>query len=207
MTRDDLIEKVVAFVPYNEQEAADRQEMIHFLLNEPTSFSRDNTRAHMTVSAWVVNRDRSRVLMAYHKIYDSWAWLGGHADGCEDLPRVAIKEAMEESGLTEVSLVSEDILSLEILPVAGHVKKGAYVSSHLHMNVTFLLEADDEAPLRVCEDENEAVDWIPNELIPEKSTEAWVTERIYRKLMARVATLSSGCVHLNKWKEHHAGLQ
>ena len=97
----------------------------------------------MTASAWVVNKDRSKILLAYHNIYDSWAWLGGHADGEKDLLKVALKEVAEESGVKNIKPVSEDILSVEILTVDGHEKKGVYVPSHLHLNVTYLIEADD----------------------------------------------------------------
>lgn len=53
----------------------------------------------MTASAWVVNKDRSKVLMIYHNIYNSWSWLGGHADGETDLLAVAIREVREEAGI------------------------------------------------------------------------------------------------------------
>ena len=68
--------------------------------------------------------------MAYHNIYRSWAWLGGHADGDEDVRRVIKKEIQEESGLTEVKFLSDELFSLEILTVDGHEKRGEYVSSH-----------------------------------------------------------------------------
>ena len=125
------------------------------------------------------------VLMAYHKLYDSWAWLGGHADGDYDLAAVAEREAREETGLQDVTLVSGDILSLEILTVNGHEKKGAYVPSHLHLNCTYLLEADPHAPIRAKADENSQVGWIPFDEIPKKSTEVWFVKRIYAKLTER----------------------
>ena len=92
--------------------------------------------------------------MAYHNLYDSWSWLGGHADGDRDLLAVSMREVREESGLTAVRPVSPHIYSLEILTVDGHEKRGAYVSSHLHLNVTYLLEADPAAPVRRKPDEN-----------------------------------------------------
>ena len=85
--------------------------------------TRDNRNAHITVSAWIMDRDRKKVLMAYHNLYQSWAWLGGHADGDADLKAVALKEIREESGLESVRFVTEDIFSLEILTVDGHEKR------------------------------------------------------------------------------------
>ena len=120
--------------------------------------------------------------MAYHNIYNSWSWLGGHADGETDLLKVALREAREESGLRNVRPVSEDIYSLESLTVDGHIKKGKYVSSHLHLNVTFLLEADEEDSLSVKPDENSGVAWFGLEEAIEASTEEWFRENVYAKL-------------------------
>ena len=60
----------------------------------------------------------------------------------------------EEAGISNVYPVSEEIFSLESLTVDGHVKKGKYVSSHLHLNVTYLLEADPKENVSVKADEN-----------------------------------------------------
>ena len=185
MMKEKLIRQVEAYIPFNEQEAADKATLLS-LLRENTDISRrDNLAAHLTASAWVVNPERNKVLMAYHNLYNSWAWLGGHADGNFDLAAVAEKEAREESGLTDVKLVSDDILSLEILTVDGHEKKGKYVPSHLHLNVTFLLEADPHAPIRGKEDENSQVGWIDFSDIGSKSAERWFVERIYSKLCTK----------------------
>ena len=182
MMKETLIRQIEKYTPFNEQEATDKATLLN-LLSDATDLSRrDNLMAHLTASAWVVNPERNKVLMAYHNLYNSWAWLGGHADGNFDLAAVAEKEAREESGLTDVKLVSDDILSLEILTVDGHEKKRKYVPSHLHLNVTYLLEADPNAPIRIKEDENSQVGWIDFDDIVNKSTEPWFVERIYSKL-------------------------
>ena len=73
-------------------------------------------------------------------------------------------------------------MSLEVLTVDGHEKKGKYVPSHLHLNCTYLLEADPNAPICIKEDENSQVGWIDFDEIGSKSTEPWFIERIYSKL-------------------------
>ena len=143
----------------------------------------------MTASAWVTNERRDRILMAYHKIYDSWAWLGGHADGERDLLAAAMREVREESGVVHVRPVMEDIFSLEVLTVDGHEKRGRYVSSHLHLNVTYLLIADDTDTLTVKPDENSGVRWFTPDGAVEASSEPWYRERIYKKLNAKLAAL------------------
>ena len=113
---------------------------------------------------------------------DKWIGVGGKFEEGESPDRCLLREVQEESGLTEVRPVSEEIYSLEILSVSGHWKKGCYIPSHLHLNVTYLLEANPTAPLRHRPGENSAVAWIAVEDIPNKSTEAWFVERIYPKL-------------------------
>lgn len=180
--RMDTIEALERYTPWNEQEARDRAEFLRRLKSGESLYGRENVSGHITASAWVVSPDRKQVLMAYHNLYGSWAWLGGHADGERDLLSVALREVREESGLTCVRPVSTDIYSVEILTAAGHEKKGAYVSSHLHLNVTYLLEADPAEPVRCKPDENSRVGWFPLEEAVAASAEPWFRERIYGKL-------------------------
>lgn len=184
----NLREKLRTFRPHNLQEAADCAEILRQLDNNEALYHRESP-AHLTASAWVVSPDRTQVLMAYHNLYNSWAWLGGHADGDTDLLSAATREVQEESGLEDVRPVSEDIFSVEILSVNGHEKKGLYVPSHLHLNVTFLLEADPAAPIRSKADENSRVAWFSPEDAVEASTEPWFRQRIYPKLNEKVRLL------------------
>ena len=181
-----LLEQLERYEPYNEQEARDRALLLRALREEADVFTRENDRMHMTASAWVTNEAHDGVLMAYHNIYDSWAWLGGHADGDHDLLAVALREAQEESGLSTVRAVSPELFSVEILTVDGHEKRGHYVPSHLHLNVTYLLEADPALPIRCKPDENSRVGWFGLDEAVAASSEPWFRERIYSKLNAKL---------------------
>lgn len=178
----DIIAALAAYRPWNGQEARDRAELLRRLKNGEALYGRENLSAHLTASAWVVSPDRTQVLLAYHNLYDSWAWLGGHADGDRDLLGVTLREVREESGLTDLRPVTEDIYSLEILAVSGHEKHGEYIPSHLHLNLTFLLEADPTLPVRCKPDENSRVAWFALKDAIAASSEPWFRERIYAKL-------------------------
>lgn len=182
----DLVREIENFKPFNEQEEKDKSEILRYISQVDNVLVRDNKNAHITVSAWLLDETHKYVLMAYHNIYKSWAWLGGHADGNGDLKEVVLKEVEEESGLGNVRFIKDDIFSLEILTVSGHEKKGEYVSSHLHLNITYLLEADKAENIRIKEDENSKIGWIDLNKINEYSTEAWFIERIYNKLNSKV---------------------
>lgn len=183
---EKLRKEIETYLPFNEQEEQDQRQFLRLLEHMPDLLTRENDVAHITVSAWIVNLDRTKVLMAYHNIYQSWAWLGGHADGNPDVRQVIRKEIEEESGLTDIRFLTDDIFSLESLTVDGHEKRGTYISSHLHLNLTFLLEADEHLPLRIKPDENSQIGWINISEIAEKSTEKWFVDRIYFKLCQKV---------------------
>ena len=182
-----LEEELERYRPWNEQEDRDRAELLRRLRSGEDLYTRDNAAGHLTASAWVVSPDRRQVLMAYHNIYGSWSWLGGHADGDRDLLAAAVREVREESGLTAVRPVTPSIYSVEILTVDGHEKRGVYVSSHLHLNVTYLLEADPADPVRCKPDENSRVGWFGLEEAVAASSEPWFRERVYQKLNAKLA--------------------
>ena len=181
-----LIRSIRGYQPWNEQEERDRDLILYHLERTPDVFTRENRTAHMTASSWIVDHSLTKVLMVYHNIYDSWSWTGGHADGETDLLSVALREAREETGIHHVRAICPDIYSLEILTVDGHEKRGRYVSSHLHLNLTYLLEADDHDLLSRKADENSAVAWFPLEDAIRASSEPWFRARIYPKLNAKL---------------------
>lgn len=183
-----LIDDIRAYRPVNEQEQADKLVILRALGNDPNCFDR-SAQAHMACSIWVVDPTLTQTLLVYHNIYDSWSWIGGHADGERDLAAVALRELAEETGVANAQLVDCEpggVYSIEVLTVDGHVKRGEYVSSHLHLNVTYLAVADPREAVRVKPDENSGVRWAPIEDAVRLSTEPWIRDRIYRKLIDKL---------------------
>ena len=88
-----------------------------------------------------------------------------------------------------VAPVFPEIFSLETLWVEGHEKRGKYVPCHLHLNVTYLLEADAGDALRAKPDENSGVRWFMLDEAVEASTEEWMRARVYEKLNRKVRAL------------------
>lgn len=178
-------EAIKRYEPINEQEASEKETILAYINTFPNNIlTRENTFGHLTSSGFVMNKELTKVLMVHHNIYNTWAWTGGHADGEADLLYVAIKEAKEETGIKEVTPLMEEIASVDILPVWGHVKKGKYVATHMHLNVAYILIADEKQTLEINEDENSGVRWIAVEDIEKYSNEPEII-KVYHKLISR----------------------
>jgi len=241
-----LYQDIASYHPFNEQEAADRHVMLRALKTNRFCFDR-KSQSHFTCSAWVVNPEKTQTIMVFHNIYNSWSWIGGHADGCSDLAAVALRELREETGVEHARIVSpwecvgrssrrlnggqktkasvtkisnetvsanalpngtasankipnevvnatapspaSPLFSLEVLTVDGHEKNNRYISSHLHLNVTYLVEVDPSEALRIKPDENSGVKWVSLDQVLNMSDEPWIRERIYAKLLAKLNLL------------------
>lgn len=184
----DLREAIELYTPFNAQEEADRRVILDALDHDGACFERISP-AHVTCSIWTVDAAAQRTLLVHHNIYNSWSWVGGHADGERELAAVALSELREETGVAGANLVEcgpGGIFSIEVLPVAGHERRGRYVSSHTHLNITYLAVADPAEPLVVCAEENSAVRWVPMEDAIALSNEPWIRDRIYRKLIDKL---------------------
>lgn len=166
-----IYNEIKNYIPFDEKEANDKEVMLEFIKNNDDVLTRNNRIGHFTTSAWITNKDRTKVLMIYHNIYKSWAWVGGHVDGDEDFLRVIKKEIGEETGLTNLKLLSDGLCGLNIVTVENHIKRGKQVSSHLHFDVEFLFEADENDAIRIKEDENSGVKWVDINKVNEYSTE------------------------------------
>lgn len=184
----NLREQIEGFEPYNEQERADKEIMLHLIDTYKDVLTRENKVCHFTASNWIVNKERTKVLMAYHNIYQNWAWTGGHCDGDSDLLRVALKEAQEETEIEHFKVLSNGIYSIEIVSVDSHIKRGAFVPTHLHLDACFLLEADENELTRIKPDENSGVKWVDIGQAVEITNEKQM-KPIYQKLNEKLATI------------------
>jgi 8-oxo-dGTP pyrophosphatase MutT (NUDIX family) len=135
-------------------EAATLGRFLDFVQTNERCFERDCWTGHVTGSAWLVNSDRSQVLLTHHKKLDRWLQVGGHSDGVSNPLAVARKEAEEESGIT-VTVLDRAIFDIDIHEIPARKLDPA----HFHFDVRFVLQANDDV-FRVS-DESHALAWAP----------------------------------------------
>ncbi len=111
---------------------------------------------HITGSALLINACGDKVLLNHHKTFGKWLSFGGHADGEEDIAAVALREANEESGISEIGYLKTGIFDVDIHPIAENsVKKEP---AHSHFDIIYLLQtkteefhlSDESVDLRWC---------------------------------------------------------
>lgn len=154
-----LKEQIEKYQPFDETEERIKDYMLKWTDTFDDVLTRENEFGHFASSAFVVNKYRTKMLVVYHNIYDAWIFPGGHADGEENLLSVAIREVEEETGL-KTKVLDNSIFAVSASPIAGHVKRGQYVPAHTHLDVVYLLEADDKEELSFREEESKGVKWI-----------------------------------------------
>ena len=123
-------------------------------------------QGHVTASAWVFDRSRTRVLLTHHVKLGRWLQLGGHADGDTDVLSVAIREVLEESGLTRCSVLTRQIFDIDIHEIPQY----GSVPAHKHYDVRFLIEAD-ASEILVPTDESHEVRWVDLEKVAQFTQE------------------------------------
>ena len=182
------VEMLKKYVPCNEQEKEDIALIIKAEKIIGDILTRENKFCHLTSSAFITNKEHSKVLCIYHNIYESWSWVGGHADGDDDMLYVAKKETKEETSLERFKVVNVMPISVEILPVKSHIRKGKYVSAHQHLNVTYLFEADENDAIHILADENSNIGWLTFDELISKTDEPYMIP-VYKKIIEKIKQL------------------
>ncbi len=188
----NIVETIQNHKTFDTQEERYKESFLQFFKYFPKEMwgVRENLIGHLTASAWVINKEKTKVLFAFHNIYNSWAWLEGHSDDDLDLLHVAKKEVMEESGLKETDFkpLFKIPFDIDTAAVHSHMKKELFIPDHLHYNVTYLFEADENAPLQHLPEENSDVKWIHIDELLSKVSEEHM-KPIYKRIMEKVRSL------------------
>ena len=137
------------------QEEKDFADRFLSLLSQQACFERTHLPGHITGSAWIVDVSRKQVLLVHHAKLNKWVQPGGHADGDENILRVALKEAEEETGLKNFNIVFHQPFDVDIHLIPKRID----FPEHFHYDVRFLLEADPNERVHVSEESHD-VKWI-----------------------------------------------
>lgn len=153
-----------------------RARMLELIARRPLdAHRRSSLDGHLTASALVVDARRERALLTHHRKLGRWLQLGGHCDGDANLAHVALREAIEESGIADLAVLPTPI-DLDIHPIPARPGE----PEHLHYDTRFVVLAPPGARFAVG-DESHDLAWVaPEEL------DALTTDASVRRLFERV---------------------
>jgi 8-oxo-dGTP pyrophosphatase MutT (NUDIX family) len=139
---------------------------LSFLGEASQPFHREQADGHFTGSAWLVDASGKRVLLTHHRKLNRWLQLGGHADGDSDLASVALREAIEESGLTGLTVEGD------IFDVDRHwIPERAHEPGHWHYDVRYVVRTGANEQFAVS-DESLDLAWVSiDELVASDDTD------------------------------------
>ncbi len=142
MSGSKLLNLLDEYAPASREESEQLHRFREFVSRNDQCFSRELLSGHVTGSAWIVNPELSHCLLIHHRKLNRWLQPGGHADGCTDIEKVARKEAIEETGLTGISLFSPSIFDIDI----HLIPRRPGIPAHLHYDVRFIYRAEMDKP-------------------------------------------------------------
>jgi 8-oxo-dGTP pyrophosphatase MutT (NUDIX family) len=156
----DATAVLTRWTPPDAEQAALREHYLRHLAEHPDGMWRSNRPEHITASALVVDAGRERVLLTLHRLVGTWLQLGGHCEpGDTTLAGAALREASEESGLTDLKIDAEPLqLSRHLLEAGGC--RGAY-----HLDVQFLVTATAGTDYVVSEESHD-LRWFRIDALP-----------------------------------------
>ncbi|MBN8550227.1 MAG: NUDIX hydrolase, partial [Deltaproteobacteria bacterium] len=155
MHRQTLLKLLNSYQPQDEADAWQRDRIRAFVECNPQCFERSLLEGHVTGSCWLLNAAEDSLLMTHHRKLGRWMQLGGHADGETDVLKVALKEAVEESGISNVTALMPEIFDVDVheIPARGEVP------AHYHYDIRFALLAPEGARFEVSEESNQLA-WV-----------------------------------------------
>lgn len=124
---------------------------------------------HFTVTGYVVNSGKTKLLLIHHKKLNKWVSPGGHLEENEVPHEGAIREVLEETGIRASVVMNGDpdlglkgaidtqiprpyALCYQLIP-AGREPE------HIHLDMMYVLEADDTVTITARIEEVHGVEW------------------------------------------------
>ena len=160
-----VLDILAAHVGTDEKERIDVATITRFARSEVYIFGKANVRGHITGSALILDH-QNRTLLTFHRKLKRWLQLGGHSNPHETNPaQTALREAQEESGLTD--LVFDPVLGAIPIDIDVHtIPPRKAEAEHLHLDFRYLLRTEKPEQV-ICSDESDALRWVPLEKLDE----------------------------------------
>ncbi len=178
-TQSSVIQLLDAYQPENEQEQGALNLIREFVLGHARFWSRGTLEGHLTASAWITNTEKTQAVLLHHKKLNLWVQPGGHIDD-EDpsLALASLREATEETGLTNLTLNHTGIFDLDVHEIPARPGE----PQHQHLDIRFWFETDAQDLSQNSESNDLA--WLTRSEIEMKTDEESVLRMARKTLLS-----------------------
>jgi 8-oxo-dGTP pyrophosphatase MutT (NUDIX family) len=149
-----------------------------FVDDHPDCFERSLNVGHITGSAWLLDASGERVLLTHHRKLNLWLQPGGHADGDSNVSRVALREAVEESGIQGLVL-DDSLFDVDIHEIPARKEEPL----HYHYDCRFVVRAT-SSDRYVVSPESHDLQWVSIERIRDYTDEASIFRMVDKTRLA-----------------------
>jgi 8-oxo-dGTP pyrophosphatase MutT (NUDIX family) len=120
------------------------------------AFKKENIKWHVTGSLLIMNEEKTKVLLMFHKKLQMWLQFGWHADGEIDIENVAIREFHEESGIEIEPRIIGWIFDVDI----HDIPENRGTPMHKHFDILYLGSISENTLFSRQESEVDDIRWF-----------------------------------------------
>lgn len=131
-------------------------------------------RKEFTATTFIFNKNRTKVLLIFHKKLQLWLPPGGHIDADECPHEAALREVFEETGIKatlvpywldlDINNPSEHQVPNPYCILSEHIPAYKEKEAHIHVDFIYLAEANEET-LTMAEREITDAGWFTKDMV------------------------------------------
>ncbi|KKP24482.1 MAG: NUDIX hydrolase [candidate division TM6 bacterium GW2011_GWF2_28_16] len=134
--------------------------------------STKNLRKDFTATGYIVNPERTKMLVIFHNKLQKWLPAGGHVEPNELPHEAALREVFEETGITAKIITDDPIINLEnkvdcqiprpytiLYQIVPENKKDI---EHIHVDFIYAMQAE-ETIVKIDLNEVSNIKWLTKE--------------------------------------------
>jgi len=146
-------------------------------------YTRKNFDGHITTSAFIIDRNKKEMLLLRHKSLNRWLQPGGHTEGDVSLVASALREAVEETGISAEELLyiavhenSDVPFDIDSHYIPANPKKEE--DGHYHHDQRYVFAYTGERNNTYNTDEATGMQWVSYDTLQTDDTFAAVIRKI-----------------------------
>ncbi len=161
-----LLQHLETYVCESEIETASVVRSKRMIMKHPDIWYQSCEEGHITGSGLIIHKASKEILLMYHRKLQLWLQMGGHGEGELDPSQIALREAIEESGLTDLTFFPDSVQPT-FIDVDAHLIPGrGDIVEHYHLDFRYLFYTSSPEKIQRAKAEAHDLRWYSFSEIP-----------------------------------------